>query len=1038
MVSIIIALSALLSNGLQIDVTELEKQRNQLEAAGKFTLALDVATKIIDALRLERNAFLVQALARGGVIASQAGDKRLTEKYLMEAIELRREIGKKDTSYFQLLQSAQLALSRTENYEALDKILPDLIEMIEKQFGKKGLLSVTYRRQAADVLNETRRFDAAFEMYSQLIVECREIGKPAIPTRFSILQSLSELYLSRGQLINALACADEMVELYRSGGMPDAFRFDMALLVKGNCLSMIGRGPEAISCYEEAAKLYESKPTFATDYLDAQIQISTQYTMNNSFNAALDSIDLGIAHAKKYPNADKLSLIKLLSDKAQIYNSLGRSNLSLEFLNEAKKILDTLEERQDGTDATARINIGTAFTTCGFPKLGEELYRRALAVFEKMDYVSEQDLGLAYFCLANSLSNQGRYAEAIEFSEKAEKALANSKHPSAIWATAINAYLDYSLGNLDSAIARYLVIQKSKTISGNQNDGALLNVYSWLRRIYLLKNDVSNATENINNEVRIRREILNNLLKTGSEQNTVSFATKFQLDSIVSLIRTGKFSPAQVYNWMLLLRGVASELQMQLHTTQLASQRNPEVKALRESLTELKSRKSALELVPPRDKTPIETNGMLRTLQTEIEKRSAELNKIAGQKATFSNVTVSQIQSQLRNDQVILDFVEFEPEDFTKPFAIPLPLLPNEIGVFIIDNKSVQYKLLGRSSAIKATLVKYKTQFQLSQSLASSSKQLYLTLIKPIENSIKGKNHLVIVPSGIVTFLPFESLTDSTGKYLIEKFQISYLESSQSVLMKSQTKSSNPPVVFSSPKFDLSETEILSTNRTPSAPQFRGAEGMKFVALPGTESEGKLISKKISANLFTGANASESNLYKIKSPKILHLATHGFFFSVQPQEINADFFISNASPTPNEDPMSKSGIVLSGANNPSEMAKHGYDGWATALEISEMDLSGTDLVVLSACETGKGTENVGEGVFGLRRAFRFAGAKTIIMSLLKVPDESTKQLMTLFYDNYSKNIGKLQALRKAQMTMLKNPKTKHPINWAGFVLIGST
>ncbi len=141
-----------------------------------------------------------------------------------------------------------------------------------------------------------------------------------------------------------------------------------------------------------------------------------------------------------------------------------------------------------------------------------------------------------------------------------------------------------------------------------------------------------------------------------------------------------------------------------------------------------------------------------------------------------------------------------------------------------------------------------------------------------------------------------------------------------------------------------------------------------------------------------------------------------------------------------DSPMIRSGLVLSGANNDEELRKAGLaDGWATALELSQMDLRGTELVVLSACETARGDVKGAEGVFGLQRAFRFAGAQSLIMSLFKVPDDSTRALMTSFYGKWKPGApegSKLKALRETQLSMLKNPATRHPRHWAGFVLMG--
>ena len=141
--------------------------------------------------------------------------------------------------------------------------------------------------------------------------------------------------------------------------------------------------------------------------------------------------------------------------------------------------------------------------------------------------------------------------------------------------------------------------------------------------------------------------------------------------------------------------------------------------------------------------------------------------------------------------------------------------------------------------------------------------------------------------------------------------------------------------------------------------------------------------------------------------------------------------------------MLRSGLVLAGANKLGEAAPDDSaidDGWLTAEEIAMMDLTGTDLVVLSACESGLGDVAYGEGVSGLRRAFLYAGARTLVTSLFKVPDKETSELMRDFYGGLKAGKSKLDALRDAQLAMIKRRReahgAAHPFYWASFVLVG--
>ncbi|TAL70501.1 MAG: CHAT domain-containing protein [Bacteroidetes bacterium] len=222
----------------------------------------------------------------------------------------------------------------------------------------------------------------------------------------------------------------------------------------------------------------------------------------------------------------------------------------------------------------------------------------------------------------------------------------------------------------------------------------------------------------------------------------------------------------------------------------------------------------------------------------------------------------------------------------------------------------------------------------------------------------------------------------------------------------------------------------------------RTKDGNFWTELPATKNEVKSIKKQFNLNgwqasAFIENSCSESAIKEIVSPNVLHIATHGYF----DEDLNAkedDYSILN-------NPLLRSGLVFAGANDvikllqnnsDTNFLQYNDDGLLTAYEIMNMNLSNTDLVVLSACETGLGEVMNGEGVFGLQRAFQVAGAKNIVMSLWEVDDEATQKLMTLFYDNWLKTGNAQSSLKAAQKEMKKNPKYSHPRFWGGFVVLG--
>jgi CHAT domain-containing protein len=173
--------------------------------------------------------------------------------------------------------------------------------------------------------------------------------------------------------------------------------------------------------------------------------------------------------------------------------------------------------------------------------------------------------------------------------------------------------------------------------------------------------------------------------------------------------------------------------------------------------------------------------------------------------------------------------------------------------------------------------------------------------------------------------------------------------------------------------------------------------------------------------VLVGRHATKASLKSVSAPGILHIATHGFFLN----DAGAAKHVEN--------PLLRSGLALAGAN----LNKGGNEnGILTALEASSLDLWGTRVVTLSACETGVGEVKNGEGVYGLRRSFFLAGAETLVMSLWPVSDRITREMMTSYYTGLKQGLGRGEALRRAQLNILKRKGRRHPFFWASFIQSG--
>jgi CHAT domain-containing protein len=259
------------------------------------------------------------------------------------------------------------------------------------------------------------------------------------------------------------------------------------------------------------------------------------------------------------------------------------------------------------------------------------------------------------------------------------------------------------------------------------------------------------------------------------------------------------------------------------------------------------------------------------------------------------------------------------------------------------------------------------------------------------------------------------------------------------------------PMVIADPNFDLDIQDILSESQSSmrQSQDLRGQE-LSFKRLWGTKQEGDEIALMLNVLACSGDTALESTLKEIHSPHILHIATHGLFlpdqirnekvydaFNIQPQATTQNK-LEQLFLHPPENPLLRSSIVLAGVNTWSKgipLLAEAEDGLLTAEDVTGIDLLNTELVVLSACETGLGHVRIGEGIFGLQRAFMLAGARTLIMSLWKVSDQQTQELMIDFYKHILKKQGCAEGLREAQLALKK--QLVHPRYWGAFICHGN-
>ena len=324
----------------------------------------------------------------------------------------------------------------------------------------------------------------------------------------------------------------------------------------------------------------------------------------------------------------------------------------------------------------------------------------------------------------------------------------------------------------------------------------------------------------------------------------------------------------------------------------------------------------------------------------------------------------------------------------------------------------------------------------------------YAAYWKPIASKLKNVSKVFVSPDGIFNQININSLLNPVSKkYLIEELQIRQVTNTKDILALPKREAIRNAIMLGFPDYKSYPVDRFQINNVPDELPLSDSVKRSFTnsaisPLPGTLSEVTAVAdvfkaRNIETQIVTGLRANESFLKKVESPSVLHIATHGFFLSdpKSEKEGGRGAFLGFDLAKVDENPLLRSGILLAGAEKTFSGEKPpAEDGVLSAYEAMTLNLDATQLVVLSACETGLGEVKNGEGVYGFQRALIIAGAEAVVMSLWKVSDQVTQELMIEFYKYWTDNRTKREAFLLAQNKIRQaHPE---PYYWAPFVMIG--
>jgi CHAT domain-containing protein/tetratricopeptide (TPR) repeat protein len=696
---------------------------------------------------------------------------------------------------------------------------------------------------------------------------------------------------------------------------------------------------------------------------------------------------------------------------------------------------------------------------------------RAVPILEQTLKLEEQTLGPNHPWVAHPLQNLGiiarqrkQYALSLDYLWRAEKIrekALGSRHQA-------TAGLLVNIGNVYESQGDYpqaiQIFQRALSIlqdtAGPYHEWTLMTLGN-LARVYAAQGDTIDAVEYMARTDEAAEQNLSLNLAIGSEHERLAYADKMAYLSSRTISLSVSDAPhdraaAELAAQMILQRkgrvldAVAGSL------TGLRRRLQPNDQKLLDKLSTTTADLAKSALRGPGQTPAGEYQARLASLQREREALETEISRrSAGYYLPSDAVTLAAVRALIPSGSLLLEFAVFKPYDVrqteTKDYDNP------RYVVYLIPAEGeVQWKDLGGTKEIDAAVEAFRQA--LRDPKRGDARQLARALDEKLMGPVRSlgvdARHLIISPDGELNLVPFEALVDEQGHYLLQNYAINYVSSGRDLLrMQAEQANASAPVIVADPSFGEPEANQIASTDRPKVTRGKAAAGRRsitsgkdlsdvyFAPLAGSAQEARALKSLFpEARVLSGQQATKAELEQVNAPAILHIATHGFFLEHDARSADPSSAKIGTNDAPGirggsdiENPLLRSGLALAGAN----LDKDGNeDGILTALEASNLNLWGTKLVTLSACDTGVGEVKNGEGVYGLRRAFVLAGAETLVMSLWPVSDYVTRELMTDYYSGLKKGLGRGEALRQAQLTMMKRKGRQHPFYWASFIQAG--
>lgn len=751
----------------------------------------------------------------------------------------------------------------------------------------------------------------------------------------------------------------------------------------GNVYREAGRLTEAQTCYEEAREIWEKiLPSNHLHLATVLSNLGLNLTGLGDYDLAEDRLRMALSISESRTDPKSTELLATLNNLAIVLQA-KKDYASAEKL--LRRVVEIFELNRIPTPnrGAANSNLGAVLLALDKDEEAESLLRRALEIYDerKLDDM-HPSRGTTYVSLATRYLKAGDYRQAEQCGLKAlgifDKSL-NSEHPSRI--------------------------------------EALISLSS----IYRALGQTGQAVELRNQAIDLREKNLRRNLFIGSDRQKVAMvrAYKAEVNDTLSLQaqyanKDSRALSLAFLTWLRFKGRAVDEISWTLEQSRRVA--GPEEAGLLESMAGKLREYSRLVTGAQNDKV----RDRLKQLDGDLDRLDVQLSRRnARYKVENRTFDIGAIREAMPSGTALIEYARYSPVD---PGTRKV-LSERYLAYVLLKNGDMKWVDLGNAVRIDAAVRSFRAAVwkpSLRVDPRRPARELDRLVMEPVRALLGEAKTVFVAPESELNLVPFAALLTERGRYLVEDYQLIYLTSGRDLLrLGGRYETGSEELIFANSRFDAvgaGRGEAVSEAR--SGRLSSSMAELKFGPLGFAYDEGDSIrSVRKSARVYR--DATETEVKSVKRPFLLHIITHGFFL---PDNEGGD-----------ENMLLRSGIVFAGAN---QRRSGRDDGILTALEAAAMDLLGTKLVVLSACDTGRGEVRTGEGVYGLRRALILAGAESQVTSLWQVSDSRTKDLMKNYYARLSAGEGRAEALRNVQLGMIGDRALRHPHFWAAFIQTG--